>query len=119
MGLPGSSTTSESGFGEVSVRSRKQAPLQPNGGAKSVQKTDERKTDFTRWRLRNDRGVQTWHYLQSDEEVQAWPMTTADKYFLGLETVRNHLLDARIKHTDEDYAEPAKTPSRADATAGR
>ena len=45
------------------------------------------KTDYTRWRLKDDRGCQTWHYLQTDEEMKAWPQSTADKYFLGLDTV--------------------------------
>lgn len=45
------------------------------------------KTDYTRWRLRDDRGRQTWHYLESDEECEKWPQTVADKYFLGLPTV--------------------------------
>jgi lanosterol synthase len=54
------------------------------------EKGDE-KTDYTRWRLKDDRGCQTWHYLTSDEEVKAWPQSTADKYFLGLNTVGVHL----------------------------
>lgn len=45
------------------------------------------KTDLTRWRLRDVEGVQTWHYLESDKAVKAWPQTIADKYFLGLPTV--------------------------------
>jgi lanosterol synthase len=54
-----------------------------------VQKNREKheKTDYTRWRLKDDRGCQTWHYLTSDEEIKAWPQSTADKYFLGLNTV--------------------------------
>ena len=40
-------------------------------------------TDHSRWRLRNDRGTQTWHYLRTDKEVEEWPQTIADKYFLG------------------------------------
>ncbi|OSS46813.1 hypothetical protein B5807_08745 [Epicoccum nigrum] len=44
------------------------------------------KTDYTRWRLRDDRGCQTWHYLHTDEEVKAWPQSAADRYFLGMET---------------------------------
>lgn len=51
----------------------------------------DEKTDYTRWRLKDDRGCQTWHYLQSDEEMKSWPQSTADKYFLGLDTVRVHL----------------------------
>ena len=45
------------------------------------------KTDYTRWRLKDDRGCQTWHYLQTDEELKSWPQSAADKYFLGLDTV--------------------------------
>lgn len=45
------------------------------------------KTDYSRWRLRDDRGKQTWHYLQTDEQNESWPQSAADKYFLGLPTV--------------------------------
>jgi lanosterol synthase len=45
------------------------------------------KTDYLRWRLKDDRGCQTWHYLETDTEMKAWPQSTADKYFLGLDTV--------------------------------
>jgi lanosterol synthase len=50
-------------------------------------KAGHEKTDYTKWRLKDDRGCQTWHYLKSEEEVKAWPQSTADKYFLGMETV--------------------------------
>jgi lanosterol synthase len=53
-------------------------------------------TDLGRWRLKNDRGRQTWHYLHTDEEVQQWPQTTADKYHLGLDTVRGP--DSVLRH---------------------
>ncbi|KJX98068.1 lanosterol synthase like protein [Zymoseptoria brevis] len=43
-------------------------------------------TDHTRWRLEDDNGRQTWHYLTSDTDVKKWPQTTADKYHLGLDT---------------------------------
>lgn len=46
------------------------------------------KTDYTRWRLKTERGRQTWHYLESGEELAAWPQTTYDKYHLGMDTVR-------------------------------
>jgi lanosterol synthase len=45
------------------------------------------KTDRSRWRLRDVSGRHTWHYLKSDQEIQEWPQTTADKYHLGLPTV--------------------------------
>lgn len=47
------------------------------------------KTDYTRWRILDEAGRQTWHYLKDDEEVEEWPQTTADKWFLGLPTVRH------------------------------
>jgi lanosterol synthase len=51
------------------------------------------KTDHTRWRMKNVDGRQTWHYLESDEELRAWPMTSADKYYLGMDTVGCTILD--------------------------
>jgi lanosterol synthase len=47
----------------------------------------DKKTDYSRWRLLDENGRQTWHYLKSDEEVKKWPQSDADKYHLGLETV--------------------------------
>lgn len=45
-------------------------------------------TDRQRWRLRDDAGCQTWHYLEDDDEAKEWPQSLADKYFLGLPMVR-------------------------------
>ena len=46
------------------------------------------RTDYTRWRLLDERGRQTWHYLEDDEDAKEWPQSTADKYFLGLPLVK-------------------------------
>ncbi|WFD32203.1 lanosterol synthase [Malassezia sp. CBS 17886] len=44
-------------------------------------------TDRARWRLCvSDGGRHVWHYLASDTEAAAWPQTTEDKYWLGLDT---------------------------------
>ena len=59
-----------------------------NGSAKEASVGVEEKTDIYRWRLLDERGCQTWHYLESNEKVKAWPQSTADKYFLGLPLVR-------------------------------
>ena len=59
-----------------------------NGFAKEASIAVEEKTDIYRWRLLDKRGCQTWHYLESDEEVKAWPQSIADKHFLGLPLVR-------------------------------
>lgn len=47
------------------------------------------RTDYSRWRMLDEKGRQTWHYLDDDEKAKEWPQTTADKYFLGLSTVRH------------------------------
>lgn len=56
-----------------------------DGAVKSGPKDE--KTDYTKWRLQDDRGCQVWQYLESDEEAQKWPQSRAEKYFLGLDTV--------------------------------
>ncbi len=49
----------------------------------------EDRTDFSRWRMRDDHGRHTWQYLEGDDEaLKSWPQTHADKYFLGLPLVR-------------------------------
>lgn len=41
-------------------------------------------TDYTRWRMQDTRdGSHIWEYLRTDEQVQAWPQTDADKYWTG------------------------------------
>ncbi|KAK3071224.1 hypothetical protein LTR53_009005 [Teratosphaeriaceae sp. CCFEE 6253] len=70
----------------MSVRKRGNANGHANGPTKPVEGTADPRTDPYRWRLRDDRGIQTWHYLQTDEEAKRWPMTAADKHFQGLDT---------------------------------
>jgi hypothetical protein len=45
------------------------------------------RTDLSRWRLLDERGRQTWHYLESDKEVEKWPQSIADRHHLGLSLV--------------------------------
>jgi lanosterol synthase len=45
------------------------------------------KTDRTRWRLLDESGRLTWHYLEDDDAVKKWPQSIADKWYLGLNTV--------------------------------
>ncbi|KAG4219745.1 hypothetical protein PC116_g31776 [Phytophthora cactorum] len=51
----------------------------------------EEKTDLRRWRMLDEKGRHTWHYLEDDKAVQKWPQSYADKWYLGLDTVRFHL----------------------------
>ncbi|KAL1710959.1 terpenoid cyclases/protein prenyltransferase alpha-alpha toroid [Schizophyllum commune] len=42
-------------------------------------------TDYNRWRLLvNDGGRHTWHYLETDEECEKWPMNDVDKFWMGI-----------------------------------
>ena len=81
-------------YTNMTVRRRgddKQANGSANGSTNGTIKQDydaELKTDHLRWRMKNVDGRQTWHYLESDEQLKAWPMTSADKYYLGMDTVR-------------------------------
>lgn len=45
-------------------------------------------TDYARWRLHGEEGAHIWDYLTSEADVEAWPQTTGDKYWLGLPVVR-------------------------------
>lgn len=84
---------------KMAVRKRgdvKQANGSANGSANgttngTIEQHDdvELKTDHMRWRMKDVDGRQTWHYLESDEQLKAWPMTSADKYYLGMDTVRH------------------------------
>lgn len=64
----------------MSTRSGKKA----NGTSSAIAEH----TDKTRWRMLDDDGRQTWHYLETEKEAKAWPQSFADKYFLSLPTVR-------------------------------
>ena len=68
------------------VATRQNAQKTVNGSGKSTVANDL-KTDYTRWRMLDENGRQTWHYLSSDAEVKDWPQTMADKHYLGLPKV--------------------------------
>lgn len=62
-------------------------------GKVSLDTTEDQKTDYSKWRLNDEQGRQSWRYLESDEEAAKWPQTTAEKHFLGLDIVsRNRIL---------------------------
>lgn len=88
------------------LQNRKAAQRAVNGAAKSSATATQKKvngyyahhvelldqkTDYSRWRLLDEEGRHTWHYLTTDEQLNAWPQTTADKFHLGLPTVCKHI----------------------------
>lgn len=50
----------------------------------------EDKTDRSRWRMLDENGRHTWHYLEDDEALKKWPLSVADMYFLGFDTVHSN-----------------------------
>ena len=75
------------GNGNVGNRNRHPTERKPHATETIGGELTEPKTDLRRWRLLDERGRQTWHYLRTDEEVKEWPQSIADKYFLGLPIV--------------------------------
>lgn len=64
------------------------AEVNGEGEARASKRTRiEDRTDFSRWRMRDDDSRHTWHYLEDDEAAKKWPQTYADKYYLGLPLV--------------------------------
>jgi len=60
-----------------------------NGHAKpgthsAITSNNPDQTDRTRWRLMGDKGEQRWTYLKTQQEVEAWPQSTVDRYHLGM-----------------------------------
>ena len=71
----------------MSVRKRFEPHFRANGTVGGKEQIHDARTDLTRWRLKNDRGCQTWHYLETEGELERWPMTAADRHYLDLDTV--------------------------------
>lgn len=70
-------------------RETRSARKRTNGSTRETAKSNvEGKTDYARWRLRDDDSRHTWHYLTDDDEVDKWPQSNAEKYFLNLPLVR-------------------------------
>lgn len=65
----------------------KKRKAQDANGITPAKRPRDEKTDLTRWRLLDEHGRQTWHYLESEEEAKKWPQSVADRHFLGLHTV--------------------------------
>ncbi|KAK0720129.1 terpenoid cyclases/protein prenyltransferase alpha-alpha toroid [Lasiosphaeris hirsuta] len=65
-----------------------------NGHATKRPRIEDR-TDYSRWRMRDDEGRHTWHYIEDDQAAKDWPQTHADKYYLGLPLELSELKPAK------------------------
>lgn len=78
----------------VAVNGGHQTPLIPQSGDEIYDQSNNtgpklrKTTDRTRWRMRDIGGVHTWQYLEDDEAAKKWPQSIADKWYLGMPTVR-------------------------------
>ena len=79
--------------GFANGRANGHANGQPNGKDLDASQRFERfaekeATDINCWRLLDERGRQTWHYLDSPEKIEQWPQGVVDRHHLGLPLVR-------------------------------
>lgn len=79
--------------GNGAIHATKPSPEAQHGDESAVLHEAKRprledRTDYTRWRMRDDESRHTWHYLEDDKAIKEWPQTLADKYYLGLPLVR-------------------------------
>lgn len=44
-------------------------------------------TDLSRWRLRDDDGCHTWHFLADESAALHWPQSDAERSYLGMPLV--------------------------------
>ena len=54
-------------------------------------------TDINCWRLLDERGRQTWHYLDSPEKIKQWPQSIVDKHHISLPLIRQTIYLFSIK----------------------
>ncbi len=69
------------------MSTRKRTSPDHVGGAAPKRAKLPAKTDRSRWRMLDDEGRHTWHYLEDDEKAKEWPQSYADKWYLGLPLV--------------------------------
>lgn len=81
-------TSNGKATGALSEKQHKKRPSDDDLEKASKRPRLEEKTDLTRWRMLDENGRHTWRYLEDDEAVREWPQSYADKWYLGLETVR-------------------------------
>ncbi|KAH6626471.1 terpenoid cyclases/protein prenyltransferase alpha-alpha toroid [Chaetomium sp. MPI-SDFR-AT-0129] len=80
----GASSEASSTIEKDSTRKRLSNDADHDHATKRQRSELEEKTDYSRWRMRDDHGRHTWRYLEDDEAAKDWPQTYADKYYLGL-----------------------------------
>ena len=85
------------GNGKALLNRTKRRVAETNGDEKVAKRPRVyEQTDKTRWRMKDDCGRLTWHYLEDDEAAKEWPQTLADKWYLGLPLVRSFLVEWEI-----------------------
>jgi lanosterol synthase len=81
----GAAVSSANGYSKIPEKRPIEVEIVDTDHAKRPKPSE--RTDYTRWRMLDEKGRQTWHYLEDDEDAKEWPQSTADKYFLNLPTV--------------------------------
>jgi lanosterol synthase len=81
-------------------QAKKLKVVHTNGSTKIDADPHDPQTDINRWRLLDERGRQTWHYLQTDKEVEAWPQSIVDRHHLGLPVVLLPFFESMATHPE-------------------
>jgi hypothetical protein len=96
--------------GHANRHANAHAQEKSTNGFAIISDSDE-KTDYSRWRLLDESGRHTWHYLTTDKEIKAWPQTIADKFHLGLPTVS---FDSVHKDVSDSHRTCQSCPAQRD-----
>jgi len=83
----GKANVTSSGSSYSKLGEKRSIDLETNDSSTLKRPKLQERTDYTRWRMLDEAGRHTWHYLEDDEDVKEWPQSHADKYFLGLPLV--------------------------------
>jgi lanosterol synthase len=84
----GKTNGTSSGSSYTKLGEKRSIDSETNGSSTPKRPKLQERTDYTRWRMLDEAGRHTWHYLKDDEDVKEWPQSRADKYFLGLPLVQ-------------------------------
>lgn len=76
------------------------------------------RTELSRWRVQDNEGRHLWHYLEDDADLQDWPITTQDKFHLGISDSEEAACVTQPKTAGQAAANSFKFFSRVQMPSG-
>lgn len=83
----GASVSSRNLNGNGKTATKRPIVSETNGDSTPKRPKLQERTDYSRWRMLDEAGRHTWHYLEDEEDAKEWPQSLADKWYLGLPMV--------------------------------